>query len=95
MDVTLYRHDFNRAWRKLNGFSALSGVDIHDALLDASNPRYRPFVDILKGDSDWTGEESDRLRIGTNDRSYISQGIQTKLEVTHQSKNWRNTVEMV
>ena len=34
LTTSLYRHDFQRAWLKLNGFAALSGVDIHDALRD-------------------------------------------------------------
>lgn len=94
LSITIYRHDFQRAWKKLNGFGALSGVDIHDALRDPLNPRYRPFVALLKGESEWTGDESERLRIGTNARTYVSQGIQTKLELTNRWANWRNTAEL-
>ena len=92
--TTLYRHDFTRAWKKLNGLGALSGVDIHDALRDPTNPRYRPFVDVLTGASEWSGDEAERIRIGTNDRSYVSQGIQSRLEWTQRFENWRNTLEI-
>ena len=94
LTTSLYRHDFQRAWLKLNGFAALSGVDIHDALRDPTNPRYRPFVDLLRGESDWTGDEAERLRIGTNDREYISQGIQSQLSYTANWSAFRNTVDL-
>ena len=91
--ITGYRHDFQRAWRKLNGFK-LSDIDIHDAVLDPTNPKYRPFIELLKGTSEWTPEASEMLRIGTNDRTYVSQGIQSKLELTNRFGLFRNTLEL-
>ena len=93
-NVIVYRHNFERAWKKLNGLSPLSGVDLMEALRDPDNPRFRPFVDVLRGASEWSGDEEERLRIGVNDRSYFSQGVQADIEWTTRSKTLRNTIEV-
>lgn len=93
-NITGYRHDFTRAWRKLNALSSRSGVDLYEALLDPTNVRYRPFIEILKGTSEWSQDPSERLVIGTNDRDYISQGIQSKVEFTHRFDTFRHTAEV-
>ena len=93
-NVTAYRHDFTRAWKKLNGLSGRSGVDLYEALLDPNNVRHRPFIEILKGTSEWTQDPAERLVIGTNDRDYISQGIQSKFELTHRMDTFRHTAEI-
>lgn len=76
--VTAYRHDFTRAWFKFNRFG------------DGSPPQpilandVQPEVGILRGefpsfpnvDDPRSPNDPGVLRIGTNDRTYISQGIQ-------------------
>ncbi|MGB0647072.1 MAG: TonB-dependent receptor family protein, partial [Bradymonadia bacterium] len=93
-NITGYRHDFTRAWRKLSGLTNRSGVDLYEALLDPNNVRYQPFINILKGVSEWSQDPSERLVIGTNDRDYISQGIQSKFELTHRLDTFRHTAEI-
>ena len=74
LKVTAYRNDFSRAWSKL------------DRLEDASNKRFaldkvlanpsgtnKVFLAILRGEQDSDG---DLLILGTNDRRFVSQGIQ-------------------
>ena len=76
-----YHHDFDRAWRKLNriefgrvGEGEGSFRDLH-SLLSLESPAGidRSLVQILRGETDTDGEA---LRIGTNDRSFISRGLQ-------------------
>lgn len=74
--LTGYRHDFTRAWFKLNRFG--SGPDLNQ-VLDAESELQ---LGILRGEraSSEAGVDSavdpGVLRIGTNDRTYVSQGVQ-------------------
>ncbi len=72
----LYRNDFERAWRKLNNFNA--PISLQNIL---QNPGDSDFYGILIGqrDSEELGGQSGQLLIGTNDREYYSQGIQSDL----------------
>ena len=78
--TTLYRHAYARAWGKVNGFVG-GGVTLFDLLQDPDTPRNRPFYDVLTGAEDST--DAEELAWGTNDRSYVSQGVQSVVR-------WRN-----
>ncbi|AWB67325.1 TonB-dependent receptor [Saccharobesus litoralis] len=73
VDVTTraYRHKFHRAWRKFSGFT--DGKSILDVLQRPDDPNFQDHYALLTGAQDGT------LVVGTNDRSYISQGIQTDI----------------
>jgi Fe(3+) dicitrate transport protein len=81
LQVVAYRHDFDRAWTKLNRFR--DGPEIKDIL---ANPvgRSRVFYSILTGDEDTAAPEQ-ALMIGTNHRTYVSEGVAL---VSH----WRPTL---
>jgi Fe(3+) dicitrate transport protein len=66
-----YRHDQHRIWRRLNGFR---GADIADVLGDPSGAR-RVFLAVLQGREDAQGGD-DTLLLATNDRWFVSQGLQ-------------------
>lgn len=74
VQTTLYRNSFNRAWRKLNGFRGDSDLAGILANPDAGNNPI--FFGVLRGDSD-TSSAAEELLIGTNDRRFVSQGLQT------------------
>ena len=71
-DLTLvgYRHDFQRTWRKVNGFT--DPTPIADIL---ANPTGRRAVlyDILRGEANSSTAE-EHLVLGSNDRTFVSQG---------------------
>ena len=79
-DITLltqvYRRDFNRDWDRLNSFVSNRSIDrILAAPKTGLNER---FVRILKGQTDsLTPDET--LILTLNDRTFYSQGIQSKL----------------
>lgn len=79
-DVTLltqvYRRDFNRDWDRLNSFVSSRSIDrVLAAPETGLNER---FVRILKGETDsLTANET--LIFTLNDRTFYSQGIQSKL----------------
>lgn len=81
--TTLYRHALTRAWGKVNGFVG-SPVTLFDLMQDPLSPRNRPFYDVLTGAEDST--DAEEIAWGTNDRSYVSQGVQSVVR-------WRNRRE--
>lgn len=68
-----YRHDFHRAWKKLNGLN--SSVGLSDILADPAGGQRGVFYDVLTGTDSVSDQET--LLIGTNDRTFVSQGIQS------------------
>lgn len=73
-----YRHDLARIWRKLNRFG---GASLFDVLTDPASPDNAPFLAILSGQSD-TASDAEQLFIGPNQRDYVSQGVQSRVEIT-------------
>ncbi|MBM4376742.1 MAG: TonB-dependent receptor [Deltaproteobacteria bacterium] len=71
--TTLYRHDLSRAWFKLN---SLAGSEVLDVLANPGAGQNAIDYAILTGAEDSLTQDQ-RLLIGTNDRVFVSQGIQT------------------
>ncbi|MEL7296927.1 MAG: TonB-dependent receptor [Pseudomonadota bacterium] len=77
LEATAYTQWFDRAWRKFNNFS---NANIRDVLATPDSPFNQLFVSILQGaDTDGLSGSSDDIRIGTNDRSFFSSGLQGSL----------------
>ena len=88
MTVIGYRHDFNRAWTKLNGFT--DPTPLADILASPTGRR-RVFYDILRGEADSTNPE-ETLVIGTNDRTFVSQGVDLGANFRSGGESVRNEV---
>lgn len=73
--TTGYRHDMARVWRKVNGFR---GAQIFDVLTDVSSPQNALYHAILRGEAD-TSTPGEVLRIGPNQRDFVSQGVETRV----------------
>lgn len=73
LSTTLYRHDLSRAWFKLNGFA---GAELPGILANPSDPTNALYYAVLTGSEDSVSPDQ-HLRIGTNDREFVSQGLQT------------------
>lgn len=73
LDVTAYRHDFDRAWLKLNRFAG--GPDLHRLITGPGGGQSDVFLAILRGERD-SSAPGETLLIGTNDRRFVSQGVQ-------------------
>ncbi|WP_199611151.1 TonB-dependent receptor family protein [Flocculibacter collagenilyticus] len=75
----LYRNEFERAWRKVNGFSATTqstARTLQDILADPTNGINQTYYEILTGQKD-SESRAEQFIVGTNDREYYSQGIQS------------------
>ena len=90
LQTTAYTHYFTRAWRKLNGFN--EGTAIEDVLADPTQGRRRLLYDVLRGAED-SVDAQEALVIGTNQRSYLSQGVQTRGRLQLKGEGWTNRVE--
>ncbi|MBM4358401.1 MAG: TonB-dependent receptor [Deltaproteobacteria bacterium] len=74
LSTTLYRHDLSRAWLKLNRFA---GAELPGVLADPTSGANALYYAILTGQQDSVSPDQ-ILRIGTNDREFVSQGLQTQ-----------------
>ena len=75
--TTAYRHDFDRTWRKVNGFR---GADISEVLGNPNTPRNQIFHGVLTGAID-ANDPSQTIMIGPNHRTFVSQGLQSQIRV--------------
>jgi Fe(3+) dicitrate transport protein len=72
-----YRHDLSRRWSKSNHFG---GASLFDVLANPTpeNAQYRA---ILEGTAD-TANPAEQLYVGPNQRDFVSQGVQSRAELT-------------
>jgi Fe(3+) dicitrate transport protein len=75
--TTVYRHDFARIWRKVNG---IRGADISDVLAHPDTPRNAIYRGNLTGEVD-TQDASQAILVGPNNRKFVSQGVQMQARI--------------
>ena len=74
LEVRAYRHDFDRTWRRLDGFAG--GPALTDILADPDGGQAAVFAAILRGDQD-TVLPQQALLLNNNNRKFVSQGLQS------------------
>jgi len=74
----VYRNEFSRDWFKLNSFSG--GKTIDEVVKDPTDSENSDFYKVLTGELA-SSSAADKLMIGNNGRDFVSQGIQTKLNM--------------
>ena len=72
LNTKVYWHEFNRAWKKLDGF--IDGPPLQ-RVLTSPNLFTNEYL-LLKGDRDSDRSDKDTLDVTTNDRSFNSMGVQ-------------------
>lgn len=75
MVTTAYRQDFHRIWSRAKG---LRGASFEDVLANPDAPTNAVYHGVLTGRVDATSP-GEALLIGPNDRTFVSQGVQTAL----------------
>ncbi len=82
LTTRIYRNNFERAWRKLNNFRSTGNVatqrSLQQILQSPDDPVNAIYYQVLTGDKD-SEALFEQLLIGTNDRSFFSQGVQSDL----------------
>jgi Fe(3+) dicitrate transport protein len=91
LDVTTsaYRHDLARIWRKVNG---VRGAILADVLADPSSGRNALWYGLLTGTRD-SGGPAEAILIGPNNRTFVSQGVQTVARLRTTGDGWENRLE--
>ncbi len=79
IETAAYRHKFHRAWGKVDGF--VGQRDFYELLSKPTTGANAIYYAILTGQQDTTSPE-EQLILGTNDRRFTSQGIQSQLAST-------------
>jgi Fe(3+) dicitrate transport protein len=87
--TTAYRHDYHRIWRKVNGFR---GADIANVLAHPEAPANSHFYRLLTGEQS-AADASEAILIGPNDRTFVSQGVQSVARWTAKNEWFENRLE--
>jgi Fe(3+) dicitrate transport protein len=89
LTVQLYRHDFDRTWRKFNALAGAAGAAV---IADPTNPSNIGFYDVLRGTADslLPGES---ILIGPNHRTFASQGLQTVVTIHPETGPLKHSIE--
>ncbi|MEM6989934.1 MAG: TonB-dependent receptor [Myxococcota bacterium] len=74
VEARLYRHDFDRVWRRLNAFRG--GPALTDVLSNPDTGQTAVLAAILRGEQDALLPQQ-ALLVTNNDRRFVSQGVQT------------------
>lgn len=89
LQTTAYRNDFARVWRKVN---RLGTAAVADVLSSPQTPRNAIFLGVLRGEQDSTGV-SDSVFVGPNNRSFVSQGLQTTFRTSFDTGPVHHAIE--
>ncbi|XXX73664.1 TonB-dependent receptor [Sorangium sp. So ce134] len=73
--TTVYRNDFSRVWRKVNGFR---GANLFDVLAAPDTPQNAVYYAVLTGQLD-SSTPGETLLIGPNERDFTAHGVQTRV----------------
>lgn len=84
-----YRHDMSRSWKKFNSFA--DGTNASGVLTNPTG-RNAIYYNVLTGEED-SSANNVSLNIGTNARTFFSQGVQSTVRHRHEANTWSNKVE--
>lgn len=77
----VYRHAYARIWRKVN---QMRNAQIFDILTNPNDPTNAGYLAVLRGEAD-SATPLDSIMVGPNDRTFLSEGVQSVL--SHERKD--------
>ena len=88
IETTAYHQKFHRVWYRFDRF-ADSAISAREVLLDPSRGTFPTYFNILSGsaNSSVLGGDTGQLVYARNERSYLSQGIQSKFSTTYSTES--------
>jgi Fe(3+) dicitrate transport protein len=89
VETVAYRHRFERAWGKVDGF--VGDRDFYTLLANPTGAN-QAYYEILTGQLDSAAPEEQLIR-GTNDRKFTSQGVQTTFATERETGPVRHHVD--
>ncbi len=90
VQTVAYRHKFHRAWGKVDGF--VGQRDFYELIANPMLGTNRAFYEILTGQIDSASPE-EQLILGTNDRTFTSQGVQSMLATERETGSLKHHVD--
>ncbi|MBC8069513.1 MAG: TonB-dependent receptor [Deltaproteobacteria bacterium] len=87
--TTAYRHDFARSWVRANRFAG--GPSLYDVVTDPTGAR-AVYLAVLRGELD-SSDPSQTLMVVDNQRRFVSQGVQSRVETDFDTGPVRHRVE--
>lgn len=93
LNTDVYRNTYKRDWFKVNGFHEDAGVSIQEVLKNPSEGSNPDFYRVLTGQAG-SSTDAERIRIGNNGREYISQGIQTRANLSFATGDFDHELEL-
>lgn len=87
--TTAYRHDYSRVWRK---FNRLRGAHVENVLESPNAPLNTEFLSVLRGEVDGA-TPAQTVLVGPNNRTFVSQGLQTRFDLRRQTGSIRHHLE--
>ena len=88
----VYQNTFSRDWFKLNKFGAGSTVSVDAVLKDPTGNNF-DYYEILTGQRNSAGS-FEQLLVGNNGRTYVSQGVQSRLNTSFNLAGLTNDLEV-
>jgi Fe(3+) dicitrate transport protein len=76
IETIAYRHDFHRVWGKVDAF--VGDRDLAGILADPAAGAHAIYYAVLTGAADTSSPEDELIR-GINDRTFVSEGVQSAL----------------
>lgn len=90
LETAAYRNQFQRAWAKFDGF--VGQRDLVNLLARPGALENASYYAVMTGEQD-TASADEALIIGTNDRYFASQGVQSTLTLERQTGNVAHQVD--
>lgn len=89
----VYQNTFSRDWFKLNGFNGSNVSSVDEILQNPTAGSNNAYYEVLTGERDSTGAAT-MLLVGNNGRTFVSQGIQSRLNTAFMMAGLPNDLEV-
>lgn len=93
LETAAYRHQFQRTWHRLDRFRN-DNISLREVLRNPYGVN-APYYDVLRGNADSSslGPTDGQLVLVNNHRTYLSQGLQSRLNTEIKTGNTRHNIE--
>lgn len=91
-NTVIYRREFSRNWEKMNGFTGNAPLT-SEILRDPYTPLHSVYYALMTGEESSSGPH-DRVILEAKDRDFVSQGIQTQIDLEKPVFGYKNKLSI-
>jgi len=92
INTVLYHREFYRSWDKMNGFTGNAPLT-SEILLDPNTPLHSVYYALMTGQGS-SSNPHDRVIVEAKRRGYISQGVQSQLDLETSNSSYQNKLSV-